>query len=552
MQITKTGENLIIKFDYNPALIEVVKQFDSRKFNPDTKEWIVPAIHVKKVLETLIPLGFSASQTVRDDFDSVIKYKQKIERILAGEFKESEKEALHNTDLPLFDFQKIGTGFLCATKSSLLGDEPGLGKSIQALATTVIGEAKRVLVICPSTLKLNWRDEISKWMKDKKVIVITGEKKKRNELWAEEANYHIANYEILLRDIDEIKKKDWDYIIADEATRISNPKAKQSKLIKTIPAKHRIALTGTPLNNAVQDIWNILDFCQPNILGSFWQFTSKYCEKDRFGGIVSYKNLNDLKLCVADNMLRRKKNEVLRELPDKLYETIYVEFDEEEKKIYEAVKNEIVNELREYAINRVLDDKYLSNALVKMIRLKQVTGSLELVSEHRYSSKINALKELLEDIIHNGSKALVFTQFSEMADILVRELDKYKPLLISGKVENEDRKLNVDKFQNNEENRVLISTEAGGYGLNLFRAQYVIHYDLPWSISKMEQREGRAHRIGQKNNLTVFRLIVEKTVDEYVMKVLHKKQKMSEEVLGDKERIKKIKLSKNDIMKMLE
>jgi len=139
-----------------------------------------------------------------------------------------------------------------------------------------------------------------------------------------------------------------------------------------------------------------------------------------------------------------------------------------------------------------------------------------------------------------------------MADILVRELDKYKPLLISGKVENEDRKLNVDKFQNNEENRVLISTEAGGYGLNLFRAQYVIHYDLPWSISKMEQREGRAHRIGQKNNLTVFRLIVEKTVDEYVMKVLHKKQKMSEEVLGDKERIKKIKLSKNDIMKMLE
>ena len=344
----------------------------------------------------------------------------------------------------------------------------------------------------------------------------------------------------------------FDTIVVDEATRISNPKAQQSKLIKTIPAKHRIALTGTPLNNTVQDIWNILDFCQPNILGTYWQFTTKYCDKDRFGGIISYKNLNSLKECIADNMLRRKKKEVLQELPDKLYETIYVEFDEEEKKKYKAVKEEIVSELKEYEINRVLNDKYLSNALVKMIRLKQVTGSLELVSKHKFSSKVNALKELLEDIIHNGSKALVFTQFSVMADILIKELEKYKPLLISGRIKNDIRKENVDKFQNNEENQILISTEAGGSGLNLFRAQYIIHYDLPWSISKMEQREGRAHRIGQKSNLTVFRLIVHQSIDEYVLKVLHKKQKMSEELLGDKEKIRKIKISKKDIKKLLE
>jgi len=306
------------------------------------------------------------------------------------------------------------------------------------------------------------------------------------------------------------------------------------------------------LNNAIQDIWNILDFCQPNILGSYWQFTEKYCEKDRFGGIISYKNLNELKTHIADNMLRRKKKEVLQELPDKLYETIYVEFDNEERKIYEAIKEEIVSELKEYGISRVLGDKYLSNALVKMIRLKQATGSLELVSEHQFSSKVNALKELLNDIISNGSKAIIFTQFSTMADILIRELDKYNPLLISGKVDNNIRKENVDKFQNSEENKIIVMTEAGGFGLNLQRANYIIHYDLPWSISKMEQREGRAHRIGQKNNLTIFRLIVQKTVDEYVLKVLHKKQIMSEDILGDKERMKKVKISKRDIKKMLE
>lgn len=552
MQISKNGENLIISFDYNPALIEIVKQFDSRKFNSDTREWIVPSIHVKNVLETLIPLGFSARQDVRDEYDKVVKHKQKIERILASDFKDSEKEALEKTTLPLYNFQKIGTGFLSVTKSSLLADEPGLGKTMQVLATTIIGDAKKVLVICPSTLKLSWQDEINKWLKNKKITIITGEKKNRIKQWTEESDYHIMNYELLLRDIEEIKKIDWDYVIADEATRISNPKAKQSKLIKTIPAKHRIALTGTPLNNAIQDIWNILDFCQPNILGSYWQFTTKYCEKDRFGGIVSYKNLNELKVHIADNMLRRKKKEVLQELPDRLYETIYVEFDEEEKKIYEAVKEEILTELKEYEINKVLSDKYLSNALVKMVRLKQITGSLELVSQHVFSSKTNALKELLEDIMHNGSKALVFTQFSVMADILIRELSKYKPLLISGKVSNEERKTNVDKFQENDENQILVSTEAGGFGLNLQRANYVIHYDLPWSISKMEQREGRAHRIGQKSNLTVFRLIVQNTVDEYVLKVLHKKQKMSDDILGDKERMKKIKISKKDIERMLE
>ena len=344
----------------------------------------------------------------------------------------------------------------------------------------------------------------------------------------------------------------FDTIICDEATRVSNPKAKQSKLIKTIPAVHKIALTGTPLNNAVQDIWNILDFCQPNVLGSYWQFTTKYCEKDRFGGIISYKNLNELKEHVSNIMLRRKKKDVLLELPDKLYETIYVEFDAEEKKIYEAIKNEIAAELKEYEINRVLNDKFLSNILVKMIRLKQTTGSLELVSEHAFSSKVNAVKELLKDILHNGAKALIFTQFVEMAEILMRELSEYQPLLIAGKVDTETRKNNVDTFQNEEENKIMIMTEAGGFGLNLQRANYVIHYDLPWSIAKMEQREGRVHRIGQKTNVTIFRLITEKTIDEYILKVLFKKQKMSEEILDNKERAKKVKISKRDIKRILE
>ncbi|MCP6727362.1 MAG: SNF2-related protein [Patescibacteria group bacterium] len=552
MQISKNNKNeLVLTFDYNAALVEIVKHFDSRKYDNETKEWTVPVLHVVQVLDTLTPLGFHTSLEVLEEYDKAKKKKKKIKRIREGDFKDSEIEIFKLLNLPLFGFQEIGAGFLVATKSSLLGDEPGCGKSIQSIATVLIRKAKKILILCPSTLKLNWKDEIEKWASHKTSIVIGGDKKLRAKQWNQDVDFYIMNYELLLRDMDYINKIEWDFLIADEATRISNPKAKQSKNIKKIKAKYRIALTGTPLNNAVQDVWNILDFCQPNLLGTFWQFTQKYCDKDRFGGITGYKNLSELKKHISDNMLRRKKKDVLNELPDKLYETLYIEFDPEEKKIYEAIRDEIAADLNEYNINRVLKDRYLSNVLVKMVRLKQAADSLELVSEHTFSSKTNALKELLKDIIHKDDKALVFTQFSEMADILMRELKEYRPLLISGKVKQEDRHMNVDTFQNKEENKLMIMTEAGGFGLNLQRANYIIHYDLPWSISKMEQREGRAHRIGQTSNLTVYRLIAQDTVDEYVLKVLHKKQKLSEEILGDREKAKKIKISKADIRRML-
>ena len=175
----------------------------------------------------------------------------------------------------------------------------------------------------------------------------------------------------------------FDTIIADEATRISNPRAKQSKLIKQIPTQYKIALTGTPLNNSVQDIWNIMDFCNPGLLGSYYAFTEKYCNKDHFGRIVGYKNLNELKLSIANHMIRRLKSEVLTELPEKMYENIYIDFSSTEKKLYNAIRQEIVSDLKSHDIS----SKYLNNVLVKMTRLKQATSSLELISTALLSSK---------------------------------------------------------------------------------------------------------------------------------------------------------------------
>ncbi len=551
MKIVKQKNNLNISFPFNSSIIEIIRNFESRKFNNKTKEWSVPVVHVIKILDKLVPLGFSASKEVRDEYDKAIKKKRKIEKILTGEFNNKEKKLINNTKLPLFNFQQIGTGFLCVTQSALLGDEPGLGKTIQSLATVIINCASKILIICPNTLKKNWEDEIHKWLKNASSIIIQGTKKQREQQWEKDVRFYIMNYELLLREIEEIKNIKWDYIIADESTRISNPQTKQSKLIKKINATHRLALTGTPLGNSIQDIWNILDFCQPGLLGNYWNFTEKYCIKNHWRAIIGYKNLSELKRHVTAFMIRRKKIEVLQELPEKLYETIYIELTYTERKIYNAVKNEITEELKKYEINDRINDKYLSNILVKMVRLKQVVDSAELISDTSFSSKIEALKELLNDILYNDSKVIIFTQFAKMSEILQRELIKYKPLLYNGKTSNENRHIIVKQFNNNNINKALIMTDAGSYGLNLQKANYVIHFDLPWSLSKLEQREGRAHRIGQKNALTVYKLIVQNSIDEYIIKVLEKKRKLSNEILGDKERLRKIKFTKRDITELL-
>lgn len=339
----------------------------------------------------------------------------------------------------------------------------------------------------------------------------------------------------------------FDTIIADEATRISNPKAKQSKLIKQIPSKNNIALTGTPLNNSVQDLWNIMDFCQPGLLGNYYAFTEKYCVKDHWGTITGYKNLNELKNVIDHYMIRRLKADVLTELPDKICENIYIDFSSKERQLYNAIRQEITTDLKKYNVNHA----YLNNILVKMTRLKQSTSSLELISDMQISSKLDVLKELLQDILHQDKKAIIFTQFANMAKIIHRELTNYQPLLLIGETDKNQRQQNIIDFNNNNINKLIIMTTAGEFGVNLQRANFVIHYDLPWSISKIEQREGRAHRIGQKNNITVFNLLMSKTIDEYVLKILHKKQKLARELLGDKEQFKKVKITKRDVKKLL-
>ena len=439
------------------------------------------------------------------------------------------------SSLPLFPFQKAGVDFLLKVGSGLLCDSMGLGKTLQSIAVCEHVQAKKVLIFTPSAVKWQWHDEIKKFT-GKRGTVVEGTKKERDNLWnllpINRPIYYIVNYELLLRDFDEMNRIEWDVIIADEATKISNPRTKQSKLIKKLRSKRRIAMTGTPVSNKAHEVWNLVDFVQPGAFGNYWSFITRYCLRNKWHAIYGYQNMDELRFRLKRYMIRRLKEDVLPDLPEKISTDIPFELSEEEKTLYKKIKKEILFDIEKTDINKVENPTTISYTLVKMVRLRQLADSMELLGQNIKSSKLAVLKELLQEALVDNKKAIVFTQFAKMADILERELAEYQPLKVSGTIKEEYKDV-VEKFNQDDNHQVLIMTSAGMYGLNIQRASILFHYDQEWSLAKMQQRTGRAHRMGQKETVMEYNLLAKSTIDYYVKKVLHKKTTLSNEVLGD-------------------
>lgn len=448
------------------------------------------------------------------------------------------------SDITLLDYQKTGHEFLVKTGSSLLGDDVGLGKTLQALAFCEdprIG-AQRVLVLCPAILKDQWAEQIAKFVgeMDATTQVIDGKPEDRMRQWsADRANvsrtYFIANYELLLRDADAIRSIPWDVIISDEATRLSNVRNKQRKALVRVPARHRIALTGTPVSNRAEDVWGILDWCNPKSLGSWFNFMNFYVEKNKWGGIQNYRNLDHLALRIKPFYIRRTKEEVLPELPDKIISDVPFKLSDKEQRAYDVIRHEYFTDMfnmKDTEFSKLPEMMQVQNSLTKMLRLQQIADGMELVGSMSVSAKFEALQTILQGV--ENRKVIIFTKFSTMADILEREL---KCLKISGDVSNTDRQLVLARFNDRaacldgKTNDILVMTSAGQYGLNIQAASVVIHYDQPFSIAELIQREGRAHRMGQKESVLVYNLLGKSTVDERVQKLLLKKQDLSDRLL---------------------
>ena len=563
MRITynKQYNAIEIEFRYDPQIVSAIKTLHGRLYHKEKRIWSVPSYHVEKLLDTL---SFFSPDVSDEVFELKEKVKLYFETSLS--IKQQELPSAYRTSLPLYEFQKKGSAWMTHMKRCLLADQPGLGKTIQtisALSNSNLAPS-HILVIANASNKYDpWENEIKKWSSEIPLI-IGGKAEERSYQWVlwKEYKWIVCNYELILRDYDLIKEIKWDAIVCDEAQRISNPSAKTTRAIKSLHADIRIALTGTPVSNSPVDIFSIMDWLHPGYLGNYKQFFSNYVVEDNFGNVRAYKNLPKLFSLLEPFILRRTKEEVLDDFPSLTIQQISFDLSLEEQKIYAAIKTTILDELGGY-IDKI-DSKTLALVPVKMLRLLQTTDHPRLIGEQFEgdSSKLKVLKEHLVTILSDikmlstgqipikeytgdRDKLLIFTQFKTMAYLLQKELQNYSPLVITGDVLSEDRIKIIEQFNTDPQSRLMILTEAGSTGINLQAASYVINYDLPWSIAKLEQRIGRAHRIGQKKNVTVYNLIAKNTIDEYISSVLHKKKKISDDILvGEK-------LDQQDIINLL-
>ena len=481
-----------------------------------------------------------------------------------NEYKDS-KISLNTKDKKILrDYQVTGVKWLyniykCGF-GSILADEMGLGKSIQLIyfIKEVLKEKEdaKILIIAPTSLIYNWENEFDKFGSELKYKVVAGIKNKRLEFLNDikDTNILITTYGLIREDKDIYKEINFEVIAIDEAQNIKNNMAQMTKTIKSLKGNAKFALTGTPLENSVGELWSIFDFIMPGYLTNLESFHSKYNIKDVDED--NLKSLDSLKEQIKPFILRRKKKEVVKELPDKIENNIFLELTSEQKKLYAAELQKTQKELDE-----LIGTEGFSKARFKILqlltRLRQICIDPSLAYEdyHGGATKIVELIPIVKGIIENGHKILLFSTYKSAIDIVNRELtnNDISCYVIDGSVSSKKRMELVNKFNNDDTNVFLITLKAGGTGLNLTSADVVIHLDLWWNPQAENQATDRAPRIGQKNTVDVIKLVCKGTIEEKILDLQKKKKILSDTLIEGEDRDKMIisKLSEKDIKNLL-
>ncbi|HEX9989714.1 MAG TPA: DEAD/DEAH box helicase [Chloroflexia bacterium] len=435
--------------------------------------------------------------------------------------------------LPLYPYQAVGTLFLAFTERALLADDLGLGKTPQAIAAAKLVEEwhgiKRVLVVTPASVKFQWGKEIERFS-DKSYTVIGGSKAKREKQYREDSFFTIINYELVLRDLAHIHALEADLVILDEAQRIKNWRAKTSQAIKDLPSKFAFVLTGTPLENRLEELYSIMEFLDDKLLGPPWQFMAQHVIKDEWGGIIGYKDLEGVRRAIAPVLLRRRKADVLLQLPERIDNDFWLELDTEQERLYRPLEKQLTELLRAPEWNA----HQSALALSLLGKLREAATAAQLVDANvQSSSKLRELPALVDEIASEGHKMLIFSQWERMTRHAEASLARLniKSVRMHGGLGMRARQSIVEQFNTDPETMLFISTDAGGLGLNLQAASFVINLDLPWNPARVEQRIGRAHRIGQVNPVNVINMIAANSIEQRVLDVLYRKQELFEEIL---------------------
>jgi superfamily II DNA or RNA helicase len=440
--------------------------------------------------------------------------------------------------LRLYPYQREGALFAAKAGRCLLADDMGLGKTIQAIAATEIlartGGAARVLIVCPTSLKHQWRQEIARCV-DRSVEVVEGMHPTRAARYASDTFYKITNYDIIHRDLDCIRQWAPDLVILDEAQRIKNWKTRTARSVKRLPAEHAIVLTGTPLENRLEELHSIVEFVDRFRLGPMFRFLAGHQVTDDTGRVVGYRHLARIAETLKPVLLRRGKTEVLKQLPERLDKLFFVPMTEEQARYHEE-NREIVARIaakwRRYRFLSETDQRRLMIALQNMRMACNSTYLLDGTTDH--GVKADELASLLEEILEQPeTKVVVFSQWLRMHELIVRRLAarRWPHVLFHGGVPGTQRPQLIRRFKEDPRLRLFLSTDAGGVGLNLQNATAVINMDQPWNPAVLEQRIGRVHRLGQHRPVRVVSFVAQGTIEHGMLNLLAFKKSLFAGVL---------------------
>lgn len=463
-------------------------------------------------------------------------YKIEVEKIKSNYQIDYEK-----IKAALYPYQEKGIEFGLFKKTVIIADEMGLGKTLQAITLALLKKDiynfKKVLIISPASLKEQWRREIEKFT-DEDAVIITGGFKKRKEIYLNNDNYFkITNYEAVMRDNLVISEFKPDLIILDEAQRIKNFNTKTHKAINLIPHKESIILTGTPLENKLEDLYAIVQFADPELLSPLWLFASEHylISKNKKNTILGYKNLDSLHNKLKSIIIRRKKEEVLDNLPEQVTNNYYLDLSPEQRDIHDSFVFSLVSLLNKKILTP-MDIEKIHRILLCMRRVCDSTYLID--SKTNISPKLTELEKILQElIIDNNRKVVIFTEWTSMTFLIGKLLSNMKIQFVefTGKVATEKRTKLINEFMENKDCKVFLSTDAGGLGLNLQNADAIINFELPWNPAKLNQRIGRIIRIGQKSqSVNIINLITKDSIEENVAAGIGMKQELFDAAIEGK------------------
>lgn len=477
----------------------------------------------------------------------------------------------------LRDYQKTGYRWLCTIAQlgfgGILADDMGLGKTLQIITLLEHARLEAIsktvdlaetashtacpppvsLIVCPSSLVYNWDSEIEHFAPNLKTLLITGTAQERQELLTHYADYDIliTSYDMLKRDIASYENLHFHYQIIDEAQYIKNHRTQAARSVCSIHSVTRFALTGTPIENRLSELWSIFEYLMPGFLYPYAYFRSELEQP-----IVENKDkiaATRLQQLVRPFIMRRLKTDVLKELPDKLEHAVYTQMTDEQKKLYTANALKLQKNLEQQSDSMFKTSKI--QILAELTKLRQLCCDPSLIYQnyHGGSAKLDTCIQLIENAMAGGHKILLFSQFTSMLDVIERRLKTERILYyrLDGSTKSEQRTRLVNAFNDNKVPVFLISLKAGGTGLNLTGADIVIHYDPWWNAAAQNQATDRAHRIGQKHTVTVYKLIARHTIEEKILELQENKKALSDQILSE-EGVTASHLTKEDLLQILQ